>query len=77
MAIECSTCGAANFQACGCYDRCRCGHDRRSHTARGLCTHVGCPCLHGLHGSAGLGPDPTLALKMGVDRVGGGHGGEQ
>jgi hypothetical protein len=50
--LRCLTCGAPNFYVCGCYDRCRCDHDRRSHTPSGVCTHVGCDCLHGLHGYA-------------------------
>lgn len=48
--LTCESCGASDVYRCGCYDRCRCDHDRRSHTPHGICTHVGCACTHGLHG---------------------------
>lgn len=48
--LTCESCGASDVYRCGCYDRCRCDHDRRSHTPHGICTHVGCACTNGLHG---------------------------
>ena len=42
--LTCESCGASDVYRCGCYDRCRCDHDRRSHTPHGICTHVGCAC---------------------------------
>lgn len=51
--LTCQTCGAPDFYKCGCYDRCRCDHDRRNHTAQGVCMHTDCDCRHGLHGHAG------------------------
>lgn len=54
----CENCGAADFYTCGCYDHCSCGHDRRSHTASGICTHLGCGCHSGLHGSAAISAPP-------------------
>jgi hypothetical protein len=50
-AWTCANCGALDFYACGCYDRCHCGHDRRSHLPNRTCTHVGCECRYGLHGT--------------------------
>lgn len=58
----CANCGAADFNACGCYDHCSCGHDRRSHTASGICTHRRCGCHSGLHGRAVISaPSQPLA----------------
>lgn len=54
----CASCGAADFYACGFYDSCSCGHDRRSHTASGICTHLGCGCHSRLHGRAEISPAP-------------------
>lgn len=43
--LTCSSCGGPDFYACGCYDRCHCGHDRRSHIEyEWTCSHVGCDC---------------------------------
>lgn len=57
----CASCGAADFYTCGCYDHCSCGHDRRSHTASGICTRLGCGCHSGLHGRAEISPAPPPA----------------
>jgi hypothetical protein len=53
-ATPCESCGGRDIAQCGCFDRCACGHDRRSHTSAGLCTYVGCECYSGLHGPAAI-----------------------
>lgn len=43
--LLCQTCGKPNFYTCGCYDRCVCGHDRRSHLPEGACSLIDCRCV--------------------------------
>ena len=55
---QCANCGAPNFYVCGCYDRCVCGHDQRTHF-QGVCCFIPCGC-HRFKSSA-LSPDTDTA----------------
>lgn len=73
----CANCGTSDFDTCGCYDHCSCGHDRRSHLVSGVCTAVDCHCRHGLQAREGCARGPANGGRRGLVASGGDRAGSR